>query len=80
MALIHTIDAETGATGPANGDKIVWIRREDLSRHLKALVGGRTVAMEYSPDGNVPYGDYVPAGTLEFGAPPAPRRSPRPSW
>ena len=27
---------------------------------------GKTVAMEYSPEGAVPYGDYVPAGTLEF--------------
>src|SRR6185503_16505016 len=46
--------------------KIVWIRREELGRELKALVGGKTVAMEYSPDGKVPYGDYIPAGTMEF--------------
>ena len=65
-ALIHMIDAETWRHWPSEWKRIIWIRREDLSRHLKALVGGKKVAMEYSPNGNVPYGDYVPAGTLEL--------------
>jgi len=65
-ALIHMIDAELWREWPKEWKKIIWIRREELSKHLKALVGGKKVAMEYSPNGNVPYGDYVPAGTLEL--------------
>lgn len=66
IALLHMIDAELWRHWPAEWQKIIWIRREDLTRHLKTLIGGRKVAMEYSPSGNVPYGDYVPAGTLEL--------------
>ena len=65
-ALIHMVDAELWRGWPDQWKKIIWIRREDLSKHLKALIGGKKVAMEYSPNGNVPYGDYVPAGTLEL--------------
>lgn len=65
-AIVHAVDAELWRGWPAEWRKIVWIRREALARELAALVGGRTVAMEYSPQGNVPYGDYVPAGTLEL--------------
>lgn len=64
--LIHAIDAELWRSWPADWRKIIWIHRDDLNRHLAALVGRKTVAMEYSPMGNVPYGDYVPAGTLEL--------------
>ena len=66
IALVHAVDAELWREWPSAWRKIVWIRREELARELAALVGGKTVAMEYSPDGNVPYGDYVPAGTMEF--------------
>lgn len=66
IALVHAVDAELWRGWPAQWRRIVWVRREELARELKALVGGRTVAMEYSPGGAVPYGDYVPAGTLEF--------------
>ena len=65
-ALVHAVDAELWRGWPPEWRRIVWIRREELSRELTALVGGKTVAMEYSPKGNVPYGDYVPAGTLEL--------------
>jgi Xaa-Pro aminopeptidase len=65
-AVVHAIDAELWRAWPAAWPKVVWVRREELARHLAALVGGRTVAMEYSPRGDVPYGDYVPAGTLEL--------------
>ena len=74
-ALVHAVDAELWRAWPAAWGKVVWVRREELMRELGALVGGRTVAMEYSPKGAVPYGDYVPAGTLELvlaaGAAPA---------
>jgi Xaa-Pro aminopeptidase len=66
IALVHAVDAELWRNWPGQWRKIVWVRREELARELKALVGGKTVAMEYSPGGNVPYGDYIPAGTMEF--------------
>lgn len=66
VALVHAIDAELWSGWPAEWRKIVWIRREELRPHLASLVGGRTAAMEYSPEGAVPYGDYVPGGTLEL--------------
>ena len=66
VALVHAVDAELWRAWPSAWRRIVWVRRDELSRELKALVGGRTVAMEYSPGGAVPYGDYVPAGTLEL--------------
>jgi Xaa-Pro dipeptidase len=66
IALVHAVDAELWREWPAEWRKIVWVRRDDLARKLAALVQGRRVAMEYSPEGRVPYGDYVPAGTMEF--------------
>ena len=66
VALVHAVDAELWRGWPSAWRRIVWVRREELARELKALVGGRTVAMEYSPGGAVPYGDYIPAGTLEL--------------
>ena len=66
VALVHAVDSELWQAWPAEWRKIVWVRREELARELRGLVGGLTVAMEYSPEGAVPYGDYVPAGTLEL--------------
>jgi Xaa-Pro dipeptidase len=66
VALVHAVDAELWRGWPSVWRRIVWVRREELARELSALVGGKTVAMEYSPGGAVPYGDYVPAGTLEL--------------
>lgn len=66
VALVHAVDAELWRGWPGGWRRIVWVRREELARELRALVGGKTVAMEYSPGGAVPYGDYVPAGTLEL--------------
>jgi Xaa-Pro dipeptidase len=65
-ALVHAVDAELWRAWPDAWPKRVWVRREELAQELRALVGGKTVAMEYSPNGAVPYGDYVPAGTLEL--------------
>ncbi len=66
VALVHAVDAELWRHWPEAWPRIVWVRRESLPRELRAMVGGKTVAMEYSPGGAVPYGDYVPAGTLEL--------------
>ncbi len=66
IALVHAVDAELWRRWPSVWQRVVWVRREELARELKALVGGRTVAMEYSPGGAIPYGDYIPAGTMEL--------------
>jgi len=66
VALVHAVDAELWRAWPAQWRRVVWVRRDELSRELAALVGGKTLAMEYSPGGAIPYGDYVPAGTLEL--------------
>lgn len=65
VALVHGVDAELWRNWPSEWRRIVWVRREELANHLAELVGGKTVAMEYSPGGAIPYGDYIPAGTLE---------------
>lgn len=65
-ALVHAVDAELWRGWPRAWRRIVWVRREELAHQLRVLVGGRMVAMEYSPGGAIPYGDYVPAGTLEL--------------
>ena len=49
VALVHAVDAELWRGWPPVWRRIVWVRREELSRELAALVGGKTVAMEYSP-------------------------------
>ena len=66
VALVHAVDSELWLEWPRAWRKVVWVRREELGAELAAIVGTRTVAMEYSPAGAVPYGDYVPGGTLEF--------------
>ena len=64
-ALVHAIDAELWRGWPVAWPKVVWVRREELANELALLAHGRTLAMEYSPNGAVPYADYVPAGMLE---------------
>lgn len=66
VALVHAVDAELWREWPREWRRIVWVRREELSAHLQQLVNGGTMAMEHSPGGDIPYGDYVPGGTLEL--------------
>lgn len=65
-ALVHAIDGELWRSWPAEWRKEVWVTREELARLLPPLIGGKRIAVEYSPNGAVPYLDYVPAGVLEF--------------
>ncbi len=66
VALVHAVDAELWREWPKEWRRIVWVRREELAAQLQLLVNGGTVAMEHSPGGDIPYGDYVPGGTLEL--------------
>lgn len=62
--LVHAI--ESGVLAHMPGETHVYAGREALADGLAALVGAaRTVAMEYSPMGNVPYVSRVDAGTIE---------------
>ncbi|GAA4016936.1 M24 family metallopeptidase [Deinococcus rubellus] len=49
----------------ADVDFMPYSAHTELDARLAELVGGKTVAMEYSPQAAVPYVSYVDAGTME---------------
>ncbi|HKV76388.1 MAG TPA: M24 family metallopeptidase [Gemmatimonadales bacterium] len=63
-ALAHKIELQEVAQFP--GRVVAYARWEELHSSLKALVSGRTVAMEISADDAVPYLDRVPWGVVEL--------------
>ncbi|MBA3497884.1 MAG: aminopeptidase P family protein [Gemmatimonadales bacterium] len=65
-ALVHAVDAELWRGWPAPWTKRVWVAREELTAELGALVRGKRLAADYSPDGAIPYLDGVPAGVAEL--------------
>jgi Xaa-Pro dipeptidase len=65
-ALVHAVDAELWRGWPSAWTKRVWVTREELARELDALVRGRRLAVDYSPNGAIPYLDGVPAGVVEL--------------
>jgi len=63
--LVHRI--EQGALDSLAGRKFVYSGWEELHKALpKVLSGSRTVAMQYSPENNIPYIGLVDAGTVEL--------------
>jgi Xaa-Pro dipeptidase len=63
--LVHRI--EQGALDGLDGKKLVYSGWEELHKNLpKLLAGSRTIAMQYSPDNNIPYIGLVDAGTIEL--------------
>jgi Xaa-Pro aminopeptidase len=63
-ALVHAIERHNLDHLP--GRKIVYSRREELADGLTTLLEGmRRIAMEYSPDGAIPYVSRVDGGTLD---------------
>jgi Xaa-Pro aminopeptidase len=63
--LAHKIEAETLA--PLPGQRFVYAGWSTLVDGLKSILGwGRRVAMQYSPNGAVPYVSMVDAGTVEL--------------
>jgi Xaa-Pro dipeptidase len=65
-AITHAIEQGPWEGWPAAWGKVVYSGWEQLERELAAMVGGRTVAMEYSPGDAVPYVDRIPAGVLDM--------------
>ena len=81
VALVHRI--EQGIVRDFPGEARSYATWRELQQQLALLLRGRRVAMEVSPDGNVPYLDRVPSGALKLlerdageGADPQPRREP----
>lgn len=66
VALTHAIEQGPWAEWPAGWEKRIYSSWRELERNLAEMVGGRRVAMEYSPGDAVPYLDRVPAGVLEL--------------
>jgi Xaa-Pro dipeptidase len=63
--LVHRI--EEGALDSLAGRKFVYAGWEELHKALpKVLSGSKKVAMQYSPDNNIPYIGLVDAGTVEL--------------
>lgn len=63
--LVHRIEQEVLAT--LAGRQAVYSSWEELHKGLrKLLAGSRTVAMQYSPENNIPYIGLVDAGTVEL--------------
>jgi Xaa-Pro dipeptidase len=64
-ALVHQIEQHNLDQLP--GTKTSYAGRAELESGLKELLGGtRRVAMEYSPNGAIPYVSRVDAGTIEL--------------
>jgi Xaa-Pro aminopeptidase len=65
-AITHGIEQDPWQTWPAAWHRTVYGAWRDFEAQLARLVGGRRVAMEYSPGDAVPYLDRIPAGVLEM--------------
>ena len=66
VAITHNIEQQGWRHWPKAWKKERYSAWSELAAHLAKHVGGKTVAMEYSPDDAVPYLDRVPAGVLEL--------------
>ncbi len=63
--LVHKIEA--GMLDSLPGKKLTYAGWEELHKNLaKLLTGAKTIAMQYSPDNNIPYIGLVDAGTIEL--------------
>jgi len=65
VKLAHRV--EPRALNALPGRQEHYLAWTELHRKLKAMVGGaKTIAMQYSPDNNIPYIGLVDAGTVEL--------------
>ena len=63
--LVHRIEASM--LDSLDGRKYVYSGWEELHKTLpKLLAGSKTIAMQYSPENNIPYIGLVDAGTVEL--------------
>jgi Xaa-Pro aminopeptidase len=66
VAITHAIEQGPWLGWPATWQKEKYSSWRALESLLAGLVGGKRVAMEYSPGDAVPYLDRVPAGVIEM--------------
>ena len=66
VAISHAIEQGPWKKWPAEWKKVEYSGWRALESALAQLVGGKRVAMEYSPGDAVPYLDRVPAGVIEM--------------
>jgi Xaa-Pro dipeptidase len=66
VAVTHAIEQGPWRHWPASWRREVYSSWRSLEGMVAALVGGRRIAMEYSPGDAVPYVDRVPGGVLEM--------------
>jgi Xaa-Pro aminopeptidase len=66
VAITHAIEQGPWQSWPSQWGKTVYSSWRDLESQLREIVGGKRVAMEYSPGDAVPYLDRIPAGVLEM--------------
>jgi Xaa-Pro dipeptidase len=63
--IVHAI--ETAALDHLPGKKIIYLPWQQLHEHLKAtLAGSKRIAMQYSPNNDIPYVSRVDGGTIEL--------------
>ncbi|HVE79476.1 MAG TPA: M24 family metallopeptidase [Gemmatimonadaceae bacterium] len=66
VAVTHAIEQSQWRRWPAEWRREVYGSWSSLEGHLRTLLAGKRVAMEYSPGDAVPYLDRVPAGVVEM--------------
>src|SRR5690349_5824033 len=66
VAITHAIEQLPWQHWPTAWRKEVYSSWRALEGYVRDLVGGKRVAMEYSPGDAVPYVDRVPAGVVEL--------------
>jgi Xaa-Pro dipeptidase len=66
VAFTHTIEQEPWRHWPAEWTRETYSSWRSLEALLAQHVGGKRIAMEYSPGDAVPYLDRIPAGVLEM--------------
>lgn len=66
VGIAHAIEPGPWARWPAAWPLRSYSGWRALEAEVRALVGGKRVAMEYSPGDAIPYLDRVPAGVLEL--------------
>jgi Xaa-Pro aminopeptidase len=66
VALVHKIEMAAFGAGAFPGRVVSYARWQELHAGLGALVQGRRLAMEISPEDAVPYLDRVPLGVVEL--------------
>ena len=66
VAVTHAIEQGPWARWPRHWPRRIYSSWRSLEADVASLVGGKRVAMEYSPGDAVPVVDRIPAGVLEL--------------